>query len=528
MVDVDDRLQRRRRSVAAANHVLQGLKRLAVALVTVLVAALATSGPWAGRSWNVHAAEPARQPNIVLVLMDDMGWRDVGFMGNSFVETPNLDRLAQRGLVFSQAYASAPNCAPTRACLMSGQYTPRHGIYTVVDPRQPAGSPWMKLKSADSESELATEVSTIAESLRDSGYATSFYGMWNLGRGRKGPRTPGGQGFDHVVFPENIGFGKDAYFDDRGNYLSDRLMDEVLQFMSKNRAKPFFVYLADHAVHAPYEPKPDLVKKYEQKAAKKGDRRDDPSYAATIEAVDHNIGRLMTALNELKLADDTVVIFTSDNGGTNQYTAPLRGGKGQLYEGGVRVPLLVWWSKLKKPATRCDVPVASIDLYPTLLDIAGAKPPADQKLDGTSLLPLLNGGAKLDRERLFWHFPCYVGRSPPSSSIREGRYKLIEFFEDGGRRELYDLQTDPGEETDLSKAQPQRAADLYRKLQAWQKETGAMLPTEANPAYDPNASRPRGGPNNSANPNKGGNNKGGNNKGGNKKGGNKGENNGDG
>lgn len=437
------------------------------------------------------AADTNRPPNFIIILMDDMGWRDVGFMGNTFVETPNINRLASRGLVFSQAYASAPNCAPTRACLMSGQYTPRHGIYTVVDPRQPVGSPWHKLMAADSESELATDVVTIAESLQSGGYETSFFGMWNLGRGRTGPRTPGGQGFKHVVFPENLGFAKDAYFDRDGNYLSDRLTDEVLKFVEKNHDRPFFVYLPDHAVHAPYEPKPDLLKKYEQKAITSRDRRDNPAYAATIEAVDQNVGRIVETLKRLKLTDNTVVIFTSDNGGTPQYTSPLKGSKGQLYEGGIRVPLVVSWPGLKKPGSKCEAPVSSVDLYPTLLELAGIAPPKGQVLDGVSLVPTFKGAVSLSRERLFWHFPCYVGRATPSSAVREGDFKLVEFYEEGGRRELYNLRDDPNEERDLAKVMPDKAATLYRTLRTWQTETGASIPSEANPNYDPKAERPR-------------------------------------
>ena len=217
------------------------------------------------------------KPNVVLILMDDMGWRDVGFMGNQLVETPNLDRLAKQGLVFTQAYASAPNCAPTRGCLMSGQYTPRHGIYTVVDPRHMPGSPEHKIIASDSKSELATEVVTVAESLRAGGYETGFFGMWNLGRGRTGPVTPGGQGFEKVVFPENIGFAKDAYFDSKGNYLTDKLTDEVLKFIEQAGDKPFFAYLPDHAVHAPFEPKPDLLEKYEKKLKANPGSREDPA-----------------------------------------------------------------------------------------------------------------------------------------------------------------------------------------------------------------------------------------------------------
>jgi arylsulfatase A-like enzyme len=439
------------------------------------------------------AAEARRPPNVIVILMDDMGWRDVGFMGNTFVETPHLDRLAKRGIVFTQAYASAPNCAPTRACLMSGQYTPRHGIYTVVDPRQPPGSPWHKLQAAHSESELATDVVTLPESLKGRGYATAFLGMWNLGRGRTGPVTPGGQGFDTVVFPENLGFAKDAYFDADGNQLSDRLTDEALAFVEKHCGDPFFVYFADHAIHAPYDPEPALLAKYDRKAAAANDRRNDPAQAATIEAVDRNVGRIVERLATLGLTDDTLVIFTSDNGGTSQYTPPLKGGKGELSEGGIRVPLVAAGAGVAKPGTTCDVPVASVDFYPTLLELAGGKPAAGQMLDGTSLVPLLRGAKTLTRERLFWHFPCYVGRATPSSAIREGTFKLIEFFEEGGRVELYDLANDPSENRDLSREMPERTAGLTKTLKAWQRETGAAMPRGANPAYDPQADRPRGG-----------------------------------
>ncbi|GDY10699.1 aryl-sulfate sulfohydrolase [Planctomycetia bacterium] len=464
---------------------------------------------------STWAADAERPPNFVVILMDDMGWRDVGFMGNSFVETPHIDALAHRGLIFTQAYASAPNCAPTRACLMSGQYTPRHGIYTVVDPRQPVGSPRHKLTAAESKSELDTNIVTIAEALQsgrharqsvgdatsrgptsprsgDRGYATGFFGMWNLGRGRTGPVTPGGQGFQKVVFPETIKFGKDEYFDDDGNYLSDRLTDEVLSFVNDNRERPFFVYLADHAVHAPYNPKKDLLKKYEAKAAKNNSRRDDPAYAATIEAVDHNVGRIVESLVKLKLTDNTYVVFTSDNGGTDRYTAPLKGGKGQLYEGGIRVPLAITGPGIKQPGSKTDVPVASIDLYPTLLELAGAPAPSGQLQDGLSMVPLLKGEQTLKRERLFWHFPCYVGKSTPASALREGEFKLIEYFEDGGHHELYNLTSDPGEERNLAKSMPDKAAVLLKTLRAWQSETGALKPSGPNPNYDPKAERPRG------------------------------------
>lgn len=441
------------------------------------------------------AARPAaaRQPNVILYLMDDMGWRDVGFMGNDFVETPAIDRLAREGLVFTQAYASAPNCAPTRACLMSGQVPPRHGIYTVVDPRHAPGSPWQRLLAAESGTDLATDVVTLPESLAAAGYATAFYGMWNLGRGRRGPTTPGGQGFGTVVFPESLGFGKDAYRDADGRFLSDRLTDELVAFMERERDGPFFAYVADHAVHAPFDPPPDLVGHFETKARDRSDRRDDAEYAATIAAVDRNVSRVVAALESLGLRDDTILVFTSDNGGTPRFTPPLRGSKGELFEGGIRVPLAISWPGRIGPGSS-DVPVATIDLYPTLVELCHAAPPVGQPLDGTSLAGLLLSGEAPPPRRLFWHFPCYVGRAAPASAVRDGDWKLVEHFEDGESAELFDLRNDPGEEHDLATREPQRAAELLAALHGWQEETHAALPRGPNPAWDREAERPRGGP----------------------------------
>ena len=441
---------------------------------------------------DTTVAEPPHPPNVILIFIDDMGWRDVGFMGNEFIETPNLDRLARRGIVFDQAYASAPNCAPTRACLMSGQYPPRHGIYTVVDPRQPRGSPWHKLLAAESRAELSPDVVTMAEALRSGGYATGFFGMWNLGRGRSGPVTPGGQGFDTVVFPENLGFAKDAYFADDGRYLSDRLTDATLEFITANRDRPFFAYLPDHAIHAPFEPKPDLLRKYQKKHGSNDDSRNDPAYAATVEAVDQNVGRIVSALERLHLTDNTLLIFTSDNGGTRQYTRPLHGGKGELYEGGLRVPLVMTGAGIERPGRRSDLPTASIDIYPTLLELTNTSAPAGHQLDGISLVPLLRGTRVPPARPLFWHFPCYVGPSPPTSAIRQGNFKLLQFFEDGGRVELYDLAQDPGETVDLATRSPAKTKELLRLLTQWQQDTQAALPVGPNPDFDATASRPRG------------------------------------
>jgi arylsulfatase A-like enzyme len=438
---------------------------------------------------TLHAAPP----NVILILMDDMGWRDVGFAGNDFVETPNLDRLAKEGIRFTQAYASAPNCAPTRACLMSGQYTPRHGVFTVIDPRHDPSQSHHKVISAKSNEALSGDVVTIAELLQSKGYVTACFGMWNLGRGRSGPSTPTGQGFDHFKEPKSIGFEKDAYFDSDGRYCSDVLTDETLAFIEGNRSRPFFVYLATHDVHAPLEPKPELVAKYEKKAQHANVSDAEIQQAASVEAIDLNVGRIMDKLKELKLDDNTIVIFTSDNGGTPQFVAPLNGSKGALYEGGIRVPAAIWWKGLKNPGRDFDEPVLSMDFYPTIAELADADLPKNQPIDGTSLISVLRDDAKsLKRDSVFWHFPCYIGRGEPSSAVRMGDWKLIEKFQDESF-ELYNLKNDPGEKKNLAESQPQKAKELKQVLSDWQTATGAPRPVEKNPAYDPSSEQGQGG-----------------------------------
>ena len=308
--------------------------------------------------------------------------------------------------------------------------------------------------------------------------------MWNLGRGRTGPSTALGQGFDKFLAPRDLGFERHAYIDG-DDYLTDRLTDEGIKFIESNSDRPFYLYLPYHAVHAPYEPKPELLKKYQQKSSS------DPHHAATVEALDQNIGRIMDTLRRLDLDDNTVVVFTSDNGGNRQYTAPLKGGKGQLYEGGLRVPTCVWWSGIKQPGRSDDTPILSMDFYPTILDIAGIPARKDHRLDGESLLPILKNSGDLERDTLFWHFPSYIGRSSPCSAIREGDFKLIHWFE-SGRVELFNLKTDPYEERNLAIANITKANDLENKLKTWWASTDAAVPTGANPDFDPNAERPRG------------------------------------
>lgn len=434
----------------------------------------------------------AQRPNVIVVLMDDMGWRDVGFAGNRFIETPHLDRFAQEGVRLTQCYASAPNCAPSRACLLTGQYTPRHGVYTVVDERYAPGQPHMRVMSTRGSDELPTRTTTLAEALKAQGYSTALFGMWNLGRGRAGASgSPTGQGFDLYRRPEDLGFAKDAYKDAKGRYLSDALTDEAIAWVGKQKGKPFFLYLADHSVHEPLDPKAELLEKYRRKAAQSGPAAQDPAYAASVEAVDANFGRLMAALSTLGLDRDTLVIFISDNGGMPGLVAPLRGSKGLLYEGGIRVPGAARWPGVIPAGKVLESPVLGMDIFPTALEAAGVALPGDQPVDGVSLLPALRAGGSLAARPLFWHFPCYIGKGEPMSLMRDGDFKLIHKFA-GPTYELYNLREDPSESRNLATAEPRRLGEMKAKLSAWQRATGAFLADQPNPDYDPKASLPKG------------------------------------
>ncbi|MFP6672480.1 MAG: sulfatase-like hydrolase/transferase, partial [Pirellulaceae bacterium] len=433
---------------------------------------------------NPIASSQSDRPNFVFILIDDMGWKDMGFSGNRFAETPNADQLAREGVIFTQAYANAPNCAPTRACLMSGQYTPRHRVFTVFDERHSPGQSHHRILASPSNHSMSGDVVTIPEALKTAGYATGCFGMWNLGRGRFGPSTATGQGFDVYKKPQDVGFDQSSYIDNEGRYLTDVLFDEGIRFIESNVDRPFFLYLPTHAIHSPFEPKADLLAKYERKSRQGGYQNTDPVYAAMIEAVDQNVGRLMNALRRLDLADNTMVVFTSDNGGTPRYVAPLKGSKGALYEGGIRVPAFIWWSGTKRPERAVSAPIASIDFYPTILEAAGVPQPTDHLLDGKSLLPILNGQDGIGRDALYWHFPCYIGRSSPCSAIRIGDFKLIEFFEDN-HVELYNLKDDISESKNLALQAPGKTDELHTALIEWRRATNAPVPSEPNPSFDP-------------------------------------------
>lgn len=444
---------------------------------------------------TASAAVASEQPNIVLFFIDDLGWRDVGFMGSDFYETPHIDQLALESMRFTSAYAAAPNCAPSRACLMSGQYTPRHGVYTVGDPAR-GNDQYRKLVPAKNNRVLADRFVTIADVLAKSGYQCASIGKWHLGN------SPRSQGFQVNVAGNQTGSPRGGYFSpyrnpqltdgEQGEYLTDRLADEACTFIKDNANSPFFLYLTHYAVHTPLQAKQDHIQHFESKPA--GKLHQHATYAAMIKSMDESIGRVLKTLQEQKLEQQTVIIFTSDNGGYGPATTmkPLKGSKGMLYEGGIRVPLLIKWPGVTRAGSSCEEPVINVDLYPTFLDMSGIPVPQDYELDGESLVSLLKDPqSQLKTRALFWHFPAYLQkyrgmqqrfRTTPVSVIREGDWKLLEFFEDG-HRELYNTRHDIGETTNLLKSHPKKAAALTQQLHHWQKQVRAAIPSEPNPHY---------------------------------------------
>jgi arylsulfatase A-like enzyme len=443
------------------------------------------------------------RPNIVLIVIDDLGWRDVGFMGSRYYETPNIDRLADGGVAFSAAYANAPNCAPSRASLLAGLYPPRHGIYTVGDPERGEANRRALIPSPN-RTALDTSLVTIAEALRARGYATAHVGKWHLGGVGS---LPTDHGFELNVAGDQRGHPPGYFYPykrwenqlqylpgegEPGEYLSDRLTDEAVGFIEQQREQPFFLHLAHYAVHTPLQAKQRLVDKY---AGKPGTpEHSDPVYAAMIESVDESVGRIVDKLAELGLAERTLVVFFSDNGGFGPVTsmAPLRGSKGMLYEGGLRVPLVAYWPGTIAPGRTIDAPVIGTDLYPTFLEIARARPQGEER-DGLSLLPLLTEDGRLPSRPRFWHFPAYLEADPntsgpfrttPAAAVRMDDYKLLEFFETG-TLELYDLRADIGEQRNLVDSLPEVASRLHDAMLAWRAAVGAVVPREANPAYQP-------------------------------------------
>jgi len=452
----------------------------------------------------------ANKPNIIFILADDLGWTELGCYGNKFNETPNLDKLASQGMRFTDAYAPAPVCSPTRASLLTGQHPARVGIIDYLRP--------------DADNALSTDHITIAEMLKRARYATGMIGKWHLSgyayHGSKNEIRATDHGFDEELVTEIKSVGNGANFYpyvfrtqpiswlnvkekrlDGKEYLVDRMNLEAVDFIERHKDGPFFLYLSHFATHTILNGKEDLVEKYRKKhppgkstrsrcylcqdAGLEGDPLNhwakdyNPHLAAMLESIDDGVGMIMNKLDELGLTDNTILIFTSDNGGETNVTsnAPLREGKSCLYEGGIREPLIVCWPGMIPADTVCEQPVSIMDFYPTLLQAVNLQPDRRQKLDGISILPVLkNPAAHLKRDALYWHYPLEKphflgGRS--SGAIRAGHWKLIELFEDG-RVELYDLKNDIGEKRDLATEYPQKAVELRKRLADWRYGVGAQ------------------------------------------------------
>jgi arylsulfatase A-like enzyme len=430
----------------------------------------------------------ADRPNILFIYLDDFGWKDTSYMGSDFYETPHLDSLAEGGMVFTSAYSCAANCAPARACLLSGQYTPRHRIFNVgTRPRGKAQH--RRLRHVPGTDVLDQAIVTWAEALQESGYRTGMFGKWHLGE------DPTTQGFDVAVQHHRLP-GFKGHYGPGGQYLADVLTDRTIDFITENADRPWCAYLAHFAVHTPLHAKKELLAKYQAKPP--GNLHDHVAMATMIQAVDDGIGRLVSALERLRLGEKTVVVFFSDNGGYGPATDmdPLWGYKGTYFEGGIRVPMFIHWPGMVAAGSRSDEPVIGVDLFPTFCEIAGATLP-DQPRDGRSLMPLLTGQITSFGERpIFWHFPAYLQsyqvhdeqrdplfRSRPVSLVRLGDYKLKEYFEDG-ELALYNLRDDIREQHNLADIMPAKRDQLHEILVAWRERIGAPVPRQPNPRFD--------------------------------------------
>jgi len=476
----------------------------------VSVAAGAIAGFSVG---SLAKAGTAKKPNFLFVLVDDLGWADLRCFGSTFYDTPNLDRLAKSGMKFTDAYAACPVCSPTRAAIMTGRHPVRVDITDWIRGNRPRNP---KLIAPQDRDELALEEVTIAEVLKDNGYQTFFAGKWHLGENEK--YWPLAQGFEINKGGFRRGSPPGGYYSPyknpvledgpKGEYLPDRLTDETIKFMkTRDKTKPFLAYLAFYTVHTPIQTAPRHLEKYKKRLADmpqedmanvvaehKGKTKlwqDRPDYATMVQAMDDNVGRLMDTLENLGLDDNTIVIFTSDNGGLATLrgpgltsNAPLRSGKGWCYEGGIRVPLIIRAPGLTKAGSESKEPVVSMDYFPTMLDMAGIGLKPKLHADGHSLVPVIKKGAKLNRDAIYWHYPHYHGSTwTPGAAIRARDWKLIEFYEEK-KIELYNLKEDIGEKNDLAKKNPKKAKQMYEMLKAWQKEIGAKMP-KPNPNYKP-------------------------------------------
>ncbi len=470
--------------------------------------ALAGALAWLGAMSTVEAKSKAR-PNILFILADDLGWKDLSNEGSTYYESPHIDRIAREGMKFTRGYAACQVCSPSRASIMTGKYPTNHGITTWIGDR--AGEAWRGTRRNDThlppEYDRALRASeiTLAEALREQGYKTFYAGKWHIGGKGSWPED---HGFDINKGGWDVGSPRGGFFSPwnnptlesgpPGESLPIRLGNETAKFIEAHKDKPFLAFLSFYSVHGPIQTTPGLWKKYRDKADAAGlakerfkfDRRlnvrqvqDCPIYAGMIETMDDAVGIVLNKLDELGLDKNTIVCFTSDNGGVSSGDAystsntPLRGGKGRQWEGGIREPYYIKAPGVTKPGSTSAVPVNGIDWYPTLLDLAGVSVPAKQAVDGVSFAPLLKGG-RIAKRPLYWHYPHYGNQGgEPSSIISQNDWKLIHYHEDG-RDELYHLANDPNETTDLAKRESKRAKRLRKKLDTWLKETKARFPTK--------------------------------------------------
>jgi arylsulfatase A-like enzyme len=439
------------------------------------------------------------RPNVVLIVADDLGWADLECYGSTFHSTPHLDRLAADGMRFTDAYAACPVCSPSRAALMTGCYPQRFQITDWLPGR--GDRPDQRLNRPKLRQELPLEAVTLAEVLKDAGYVTVHIGKWHLGGKGFSPRE---QGFDRNIGGDQTGTPRSYFAPFRnkdgvmpgledapeGQYLTDRYALEAEQFIAANKERPFFLYLPHNGVHTPLRAKQEMIDKYPQEGGL--GKQSNPVYAAMLESVDDSVGRIVAKLDELKLTDHTLILFTSDNGGLATlegmkapatFNGPLREGKGYLYEGGIRVPLLVKLPKTIAAGKTNSVPVSSQDLLPTICEICQVKPLG--KIDGRSFAPQLKGSNEPVHDALYWHYPHYANQgSEPGGAIRENNFKLIEYYENG-RRELFNVKSDVSESRNLAAEQPELVARLAKRLDDWRKDVGALMPTP-NPDFVPN------------------------------------------
>ncbi len=484
--------------------------RIAVPIMTGLTA------------FNCSDSPTGQSPNFLFILVDDLGWTDLGCYGSTFYETPNIDRLGSGGMKFTNAYAACQVCSPTRSAIMSGKYPARINTTTFFNDAQPEN--WIsvfkrnvKLLPAPFIDKLPLEEITIAETLKESGYGTFFAGKWHLGP--SGEYWPEAQGFDvnkggwSIGGPEGELFPlsktNNGYFSPYNNprledgpeweHLPDRLARETVDYIEANKNRPFLAYLSFYSVHVPLITREDLKAKYTRKAEtikhdgpefimERGVEipqvQNDPVYAGMVEALDQAVGKVLDALTENGLDENTIVIFTSDNGGFRRVTSnlPLRGAKGWMYEGGIRVPMMIRWPGVTQPGGVSHIAMTSTDFYPTMLEMAGLPLRPSQHMDGKSIVPLLKG-QNIESRALYWHYPhhCIGHGGVPSAAVRMDEWKLVEFFEDN-HIELYNLEEDIGEQNNLAGEMPEKAKTLHTMLDDWQDEVDARMPS-VNPEY---------------------------------------------